>query len=56
MIFMASILLVAVIRVWRILRDEGIVLLNTKYMAVHASLLFILAGAITINYISYLQV
>jgi len=55
MFFMAFILLMAVIKVWRILSDVRLVFLNTKYMAVHASLLFILAFAIALNYLDYYQ-
>ena len=36
-------LLVAVIRVWRMFREEG-VSVNEKYMAAHCALLFLLLG------------
>jgi len=49
--FDAFVLLVAVLRVWRILRRENMVLLNEKYMALHASLMFILAGATALNFV-----
>lgn len=52
-LFMATLLLVAIIRVYRTLRDENLGQLNNKYMTLHASLLFILAGALTVNYLIY---
>lgn len=52
-LFMATILLVAIIRVYRILKEERMVLLNEKAMTLHASLLFILAAALFLNYFSY---
>ena len=52
---MAFLLLLAIIRVYRILREENLLMLNTKYMTVHASLLFILAGASTIMYLQYFK-
>jgi len=52
-LFMAILLLIAIIRVYRILRDENMGQVNDKYMALHASVLFILAAALTTNYLIY---
>ena len=43
-IFDAVILMVSVIRVWRALRQERMVLLNEKFMVLHCVLLFFLAS------------
>ena len=51
--FSAILLLVAVIRVWRILRADNMVTCNEKYMALHSSLLPVLAAALMINYLIY---
>ena len=52
-LFMSTLLVVAVYRVWTILREERITTLNEKYMALHSSLLFILGVSLAANDISY---
>ena len=49
-LFDAIILLIAVIRVWKVLREEAMGFINEKYMAFHAALMFLLAAATAINY------
>ena len=49
----AFVLLVAVFRVWRVLRNERMVFVNEKFMALHASLLFFVAVAIFLTYYDY---
>ena len=51
----AFVLLVAVFRVWRVLRNERMVFVNEKFMALHASLLFFVAVAIFLTYYDFIK-